>query len=308
MVQALLYLLGGTLLTVLLQIAAGSLGLVGIFLNLLVPLPAAVAQMRKGAPVGGGIVVLTSAAVVPLGGISAAAAYLLQFGLGSFVLPLLLRRGWAWDRAVAGALGIIILTSGVSLGGYVAYHGLPATARVQEYVNHELDQALALYQKGNLPPDQVRELKKAAQQTAAFLARTYPALAVVVSGLILLFLTLALTRISSGRVTLPGVPFPYWKAPETLIWLLILAGFGMVFSAGMLKTVALNLLIVLLPVYFLQGMAIVSYYFRKRGISPMFRTLGYLLVTVLNPFPLIVTGIGVFDLWADFRKPRIKKT
>ena len=308
MVQALLYLLGGTLLTVFLQIAAGSLGLAGIFLNLLVPLPAAAAQIRKGAPVGAGIVLLTSASLVPLGGMAAAAAYLLQFGLGSFVLPLLLRRGWAWDRAVAGALGVILLFSGVSLGGYVAYHGFPATAKVQEYVKHELDQALALYQKGNVPPDQALQLKKAAQQTAAFLARTYPALAVVVSGVILLFLTLALPRISSGTFALPGVPFPYWKAPEALIWILILAGFGMVFTAGVLKTVVLNLLIVLLPVYFLQGMAIVSYYFRKRGISPMFRTLGYLLVTVLNPFPLIVTGIGVFDLWADFRKPRIKKT
>ncbi len=308
MVQALLYLLGGTLLTVFLQIAAGSLGLAGIFLNLLVPLPAAAAQIRKGAPVGAGIVLLTSASLVPLGGMAAAAAYLLQFGLGSFVLPLLLRRGWGWDRAVAGALGVILLFSGVSLGGYVAYHGFPATAKVQEYVKHELDQALALYQKGNVPPDQALQLKKAAQQTAAFLARTYPALAVVVSGVILLFLTLALPRISSGTFALPGVPFPYWKAPEALIWILILAGFGMVFTSGVLKTVVLNLLIVLLPVYFLQGMAIVSYYFRKRGISPMFRTLGYLLVTVLNPFPLIVTGIGVFDLWADFRKPRIKKT
>jgi hypothetical protein len=38
------------------------------------------------------------------------------------------------------------------------------------------------------------------------------------------------------------------------------------------------------------------------------RGLGYLLLLVINPFQLLVAGIGVFDLWVDFRKPRIKKT
>jgi uncharacterized protein YybS (DUF2232 family) len=303
-----IYLLGGTLLTLALQLSAGSLGLGGVFLNLLVPLPAAAVQMKKGTAVGGGIVVLTTAVCVPLGGMAGAAAYLLQFGLGSFVLPLLLRRGWAWDRAVAATLGIIIAVSGISLGSYVAYHRMPVTAKVQEYVNGELNHALALYKQGNVPLDQDQELQQAVRQTGAFIIKAYPALAMVVVGAMLLFLTLALARISQGRFAPAGVPFPCWKAPEPLIWILILAGFGMVFSKGILQTMALNLLIVLLPVYFLQGLAIVSYYFRKRGLSPLFRALGYLLVAVLNPFPLIVTGIGVFDLWADFRKPRIKKT
>jgi uncharacterized protein YybS (DUF2232 family) len=72
--------------------------------------------------------------------------------------------------------------------------------------------------------------------------------------------------------------------------------------------VALNLLTVLLPIYFLQGLAIVNHFFRKKGVSPLLQTLGYLLIAVLNPFPLIVTGVGIFDLWADFRKPRKKRT
>lgn len=306
--ESLLYLLGGTLLSVLLQVAAGNLGLAGILLNLFVPLPAAIAQLRKGTLVGGGIVLLTAAAVVPLGGVSASAAYLLQFGLGSFVLPLLLRRGWSWDKAVAAALALILAVSGISLGAYVAYRGVSVTAKVQQYVNGEMNHAMALYKKGHISSDQVQQLQQATRETAAFLVKTYPALAVVVSAALLLFLVFALIRLSPGGFAPAGVSFPYWKAPEPLIWLLIAAGFGMIFSAGATKIAALNLLVVLLPVYFLQGLAIINYYFRKRGLPPMFRVFGYFLLTVLNPFPLIVTGIGVFDLWADFRKPRIKKT
>jgi hypothetical protein len=28
---------------------------------------------------------------------------------------------------------------------------------------------------------------------------------------------------------------------------------------------------------------------------------------LVSPLPMIVTGVGIFDLWADFRKPRLNK-
>jgi uncharacterized protein YybS (DUF2232 family) len=63
-------------------------------------------------------------------------------------------------------------------------------------------------------------------------------------------------------------------------------------------------LVILLPVYFLQGLAVIDCFFRRKSFSPVIRTIGYLLVTLVNPLPMLVTGIGVFDMWADFRKPR----
>ena len=84
----------------------------------------------------------------------------------------------------------------------------------------------------------------------------------------------------------------------------ILSGFIVAFADGLLATVALNLLVILLPVYFLQGLAVIDCFFRRKAFSPVIRTIGYLLLTLVNPLPMLVTGIGVFDLWADFRKPR----
>jgi len=75
-----------------------------------------------------------------------------------------------------------------------------------------------------------------------------------------------------------------------------------------LGVIALNILTIVLPIYFLHGLAIVSFFFRKKNLPPVFKVLGYVLIMVLNPLPLIVTGFGVFDLWADFRKPKIKET
>lgn len=303
-----LFLAGGTLLTLLLQLGAGSLGLAGIFLNLFVPLPAAYAFMREGKAVGGAVVLLCMAALVPLAGVVGVAGYMVQFGVGSFALPLLLRRGWAWDRAVAGALAVVMLVAAVSLGGFVASRGLPVTTQVKQYVHKELDQALTLYQKDNVPKGQIQALRQAATRTADFLVKAYPGLAVGLTGAMLLLVVLLLSRLSAGHYLMPGPSFHLWKAPEPLIWVLILAGFGMVYAEGWPQIAALNLLTVLLPIYFLQGLAVVSFFFKKKGVSPLLRTLGFFLIAALSPIPLIVTGVGVFDLWADFRKPRIKKT
>ena len=67
-----------------------------------------------------------------------------------------------------------------------------------------------------------------------------------------------------------------------------------------------NVLIILLPVYFLQGLAVVESFLARKGLAPALRALTYLFLLVINPLPMIVTGLGVFDLWADFRKPRLR--
>jgi uncharacterized protein YybS (DUF2232 family) len=147
-----------------------------------------------------------------------------------------------------------------------------------------------------------------AEQVSNLLTRIYPGLTVAAIGGMLLLTVFLLARLSSGRYVIPGPPFPLWKIPEHLIWLLIAGGFGSLLLDGWIQVAAWNLLAVALPLYFLQGMAVVSYFFLRKGISPLMRGFGYLVLLVVNPFQLLVAGIGVFDLWVDFRKPRIKKT
>jgi uncharacterized protein YybS (DUF2232 family) len=68
-----------------------------------------------------------------------------------------------------------------------------------------------------------------------------------------------------------------------------------------------NLLVILLPLYFFQGMAVVNSFLQKKTYSPLVKGLIYLLLTIFNPLPIIITCVGVFDLWIDFRRPRQKK-
>ena len=305
--QRFLFLVGGSAVTLLLQFAGAMLGPAGTFVYPFIPFPAAYATMRTGPGVGGGIIALTAVALMasqPL----AAIAYILQFGIGSLLLPVLLRRGWPWDRALAGALAATVAVIALTLGGYAVSRQMPVAHVVGSYIHSEVDQALAVYKQAKLPADQLKALQAMGEQMADFVVKAYPGLVVVASAGILLLTVLFLGALSAGRYAMAGPPFALWKLPEPLVWFLIAGGFGLFFTAGELQRISLNLLTVLLPVYFMQGVAIVTYFFRKKGFSPFFRTLGYLLIFVLNPLPLIVTGLGVFDMWVDFRKPRIKKT
>lgn len=306
--QRFIYLLAGTLATVLLQLAAGVLGPFGMLFNLLAMVPASLACMVQGRLVGGGIVVLTTAAVAGFSGAGGSLAYLLQFGLGSLLLPLLLRRGWAWDRAVAMTLIMVIGLAALVVGSYLVSQGESVTGTINQYVQTEIKRALDASTVAGQSEEELAELTAMAEQMSTLLTKIYPGLAVVVTGGILLLTVLLLAKLSRGRYAIPGPPFPLWKTPEHLVWLLIAAGFGALLANGWVQIAAWNLLAVTLPLYFLQGMAVVSYFFLRKGISPFMRGMGYLLLLVINPFQLLVAGIGVFDLWVDFRKPRIKKT
>lgn len=93
-----------------------------------------------------------------------------------------------------------------------------------------------------------------------------------------------------------------WKAPEHLVFGVIVLC-GLIFlSVDVLKLLSVNCLIVLLFVYFFQGIAVVSFYFQKKSAPLAFRFFFYILIAVQPFFLLLVIGFGLFDTWINFRK------
>ncbi len=288
--------------------ASGVLGPAGVLLAMLTPCPAAYVHMRLGALAGAGVILMSSGVLLFSDGSVGVLLYLLQFGLASFVLPLLLRRQIFWDRAIALSTLATLAAVALFLGGYAVQSAQSLPELVDRYVQGELTKVLNVYQQADLSPSQLDELKALAGRTADFLLLAYPGLMVAATAALMLLVVLVLARFSRGNYLIAGPSFRQWKAPDVLVWLLILGGFGAFFAQGLAFQGAVTLLTVTIPVYFLQGLAVVAHFFQRRGVAPVLRVLGYLMMVIVNPLPAIITGIGIFDLWVDFRNPKIKKS
>lgn len=288
--------------------AFSALGVAAVAVNLFTPLPAAYLGMRYGVRTGVVVVALTGLIVLMQGGPAQMALFFMQFGIPAALLPALFGHGIGWDRAVALVVAAMVAAGLVGLILLAASEGTNPITVASHLIDKEIagsaEMMTGMFDQADLPPAQREEVGRSVEQMAAFMQRVYPGVVIVVSGLMVLGLVFLLTAASRGRYVVPGCAFSAWKSPEMLVWLLIAAGFTVAFGDGLIAGIALNLLVVLVPVYFLQGLAVLDHYFRRKAFSPLMRGIGYVLVTVINPLPMVVAGIGVFDLWADFRKPR----
>ncbi len=82
----------------------------------------------------------------------------------------------------------------------------------------------------------------------------------------------------------------------------------MLFPASVTKLIGLNVLLILMTIYFFQGMAIVSFFFEKKQVPRLFKILLYTLIVLQQLVLLAVIGIGLFDMWLNFRKLEKIKT
>jgi uncharacterized protein YybS (DUF2232 family) len=93
-----------------------------------------------------------------------------------------------------------------------------------------------------------------------------------------------------------------WKAPEFLVWGIIGCSLLLLLPDKTFKFLGLNGLLILLTIYFFQGIAIVSFYFEKKRFPRMLRVFLYSLIALQQVVLIVIIGLGLFDMWINFRK------
>jgi len=94
-----------------------------------------------------------------------------------------------------------------------------------------------------------------------------------------------------------------WKASDFLIIGLIIGLIIIVFAEGLYKFIGYNIIIILASVFFIQGLTILSFYFKKNNVNKILRFFAYTLILLFsNPFLIFIVMLGIFDEWFDFRK------
>ncbi|MDY0212953.1 MAG: DUF2232 domain-containing protein, partial [Desulfuromonadaceae bacterium] len=294
--------------SIILLMAAAYVGPVGAFLHVFLAVPLALAGYTAG--IVAALLVLLISLVVQFmtAGEAALLLYLAQFGLPGLCLVYALRHNIGWPRAVFYALLVGIAALGALATYSASMAGSSVSTLVADYIDAEMRQIHVVYSQAGIEGQQLKELAAVVENTAIFLKRAYVGITVAALGLVYLVTVVVLYTVGKGRYTLPGIAFHHFKVAEPVIWLLIGAGFALLLPLGWLQIAALNILTVLLPLYFVQGIAIVAFYFKKKAFSFLACLFAYTILLIVNPLPLMVAALGIFDLWFDFRKPRVKTT
>ena len=304
--QAVLFTAVGIGATLLCLLGISWIGPSGSFLNLITPVAAAYLSMRFGVRSGIVVVVVTSALLQQLATTYTLAAYLGIFGIGSLLLPFFLRQQLPWDRAVFYAtVGSAVATACMILLTVVA-SGTNIQTLIDQMIQSEVDQAMQIYRDTGFSDSQLQSMQQVVDGLAEFIGKNFYGLYLASLLAIQTFCLLILQRVKGNHYRISGVPFARWRLPAGLIWLLIAAGFFLILPIETVSLIGRNVLVVLLPLYFLQGMAVVNSFLQKKPYPPVVKGLIYLLLLILNPLPIIITCAGVFDLWIDFRRPRQK--
>ena len=102
----------------------------------------------------------------------------------------------------------------------------------------------------------------------------------------------------------PLATFARWRAPFGLVWVFAAGLAAVLLFDGRGAGAGANLLCFACFVYFVQGLAVLTWQFRRRNVAPLVRVAFYLVAVLLAlPFFLVATvSTGFFDSWFDFRR------
>ncbi len=279
---------------------------------IIAPAPAVYFSLKSGRGVGWTIVLVPLAVMALTAGSYSIDLYLLLVMVGgvALLLPEFLRRGYGGARTVLFAVSLIMLVIVGSTAIYAFEQRLNVHTEAVQRIRTISSETAAFYTaKSGASGEQLKFFQEVIRQEGELATRIYPALLVMGLGMFTAANLLVIKRFSARLAQCPEIgAFMTFRMPEQLIWLVIAAGFTLLLATttgqeggGM---AALNLLTIMLSLYFIQGLAVIAHFFNRFAVAGFIRLLFYLLLLIFSYMSIAVLVLGVFDFWGNFRAPR----
>lgn len=295
----------GVLITSLIFAVSILIPVLGFFCTLFIPLPTLYYRIKLGRttsviiPVLGFIIM-----VVVMQGFSMDVIFLAELLLVGFILGELLASRFSIDKTMLYACSAVLMSGIIGLFVYGIVSGKDLISMLSQYVAQNIELSLVLYESLGMSEENLRLIQDSLDKIQYILVGIIPGLTIT-STLLVIWINMLLSKVLlKGR-------FPYhpdyeklnqWQAPDYLVWALIGCGLLILLPSSATRMIGLNVLLILMTIYFFQGMAIVSFYFEKKQVPRLFRILLYTLIALQQLALIAVIGIGLFDMWVNFRK------
>ncbi len=302
--------ISGTAITGLIFTASIYLPVIGFFFSLFIPLPILFYRSKLGRKTGIIVCILSIIMIIVMtGSISLDIFFFAELLLLGFVLSELIEMRLSIEKTISYACTSVLITGIVILLFYSNVSNTGIYTLVSEYISRNLKLTMVMYESMGVPEESIHVLSNSMEKIHYVLIRIIPAMLIA----LILFVSWASLLIAKPVLKAKNIFFPdfdslkSWKAPEFLVWIFIGCGVMLVFPENSFKILGLNGLIILMTIYFFQGIAIVSFYFEKKNVPRIFRIFLYSILALQQLILLSVIGLGFFDMWLNFRKLGIKK-
>lgn len=222
-----------------------------------------------------------------------------EIGLPSFVVTELMSRALPFGVVVLAALASAAMgffINEVALQSLMAYS--PFDAVVQN-VRTTSASSIELYRSAGFPPDMLESMRRLSEVVASSYV---PLIMAAVTVLMFVLSLVMLPRLPVGRASGAGFHFRTLAFPHLLLFAFVLAGLSPL-ASGPLRTIGLNVLGLIMLLYFLQGLAIARSVMARPGMKMPAMLLAFALLVFLTIYliaPVLFFLVGLFDSFFDF--------
>jgi hypothetical protein len=172
--------------------------------------------------------------------------------------------------------------------------GTTYSAIISRWVDNIMIQVTVIYEN-MLSPDELMQFKMSRSALQARIINIFPSIMGTTFAFVMWLNLLIVSSIKRN------IKLRAWKCPDWVVALFILAGITAIIRVDAVQVFGLNLLIVVSQVYFYQGLAIVASYMAGNNWAKIFRWIIYVLILSQIYIMIIVSALGLFDTWFNFR-------
>ncbi len=236
------------------------------------------------------------------------------YGVVPLVMAWALRRGCSMSRTIVESVSAPLVLSALFLAVYSLWVQQSPQALLLEYFAPAL-QMLQEYAKTleQIPQASPSDNEAVQSQLPQLFLGFLPALTAInylLTNIINYLFVRRYCQYGPEPTTLDPPDVALWRTSDYLVWVFLASGIGLLLPSGFLQQLSLNVFIVTLVIYCLQGVAIALFWGRRLPLPTSVRWLAGVLLLLFAGPPCIVLCIvaGLFDQWVDFRRQRHKST
>ena len=281
----------------------------GVIVGVLIPVPLILVYLQRGKLTGLISIAGVAAALWILVGPQLAVAFVSAYGIMAAAMAEATRWSLPFEKTILfSALAPALLTGLLVVVGMTGQEE-SLSQHLESLLKKEAAGYVQELEKSGETPENIKAIHATIDEMAPVLASIFPAFILVSSlvGALINFLAVRFLWLKFySRKYFEGVEVARWMFSDSLVWLLIGSVGALIVGEGLLRTVGLNLTVILLVLYLFQGLAVVVHILTAKAFSKWVWIVIFALILFQPMFMGVVIGIGLFDIWVDFRK--IRKT